>query len=590
MHPAFALQYERPDGISSGSWASGSYTEIDETVQNNADYIQSSKLGKRGTNVVTFTISDVTDPNLSTDHIIRYAYKEDALGSNSPSLTVTLLQGTQKIASWDEKTLSSSFTLSTQTLASNQANAITDYADLRLEFTATCSAKCSDNITNMDSVSVSWVEFEVPDIISATSGSATSGSSSRPPPRIDGIGLYKIIMQPDQGDVADSQKFEDYFPYSMHSYESDYENYGEKFVKVGQFFPLNGYSTDVLPVIAAKGDHVQFQVRLIDQYRGANIEHVALYSTDEESTGIENLDTFVSYEKYGPVTISDPRGIFLSVKVVTSSEFDAYWAIFDIQFAKSISSKGMLIETWNESHFPAYAKVKNTIEVNDPALKQVEDVPILKIAEISIPFTHTSPQCVSKKACFDPSESTILKGGIVSWINNDASFFHAITSGNPESGPDNRFNGFLRPMSTYEFQFNQIGDYAYYCAIHPWSTGMIYVVDQDTQSSFDKIGDMTSGSNISGKVTITESVKVPIRVESVASGVVTTIESGKTVFVESHDLSVRISGNIEGHPKSKHVEITIIHPDGSESQLTALANGRGEYSVPTKFEMAERNL
>ncbi|GDY16096.1 hypothetical protein LBMAG54_09520 [Nitrosopumilaceae archaeon] len=102
VHPTFALQYERPDGVASGNWASGSYTEIDETVRNDADHTKSSKLAKSQTNVVTFTISDVTDPNLSTGHIIRYTYKEDALGSNSPSLVIRLLQGTTQIASWTQ--------------------------------------------------------------------------------------------------------------------------------------------------------------------------------------------------------------------------------------------------------------------------------------------------------------------------------------------------------------------------------------------------------------------------------------------------------------------------------------------------------
>ncbi|GDY16099.1 hypothetical protein LBMAG54_09550 [Nitrosopumilaceae archaeon] len=413
--------------------------------------------------------------------------------------------------------------------------------------------------------------------------SDSSSKSTRPPPQINGIGLFKILTKSDQGNMTDSQKFEDYFPYSMQSYVSDSLNYGERFVKIGQFFPLEGYSTEILPVIAVKGDHVQFQIRLYDQYKGFNIEHVALYFTDMESTDIKKLDTFVSYEKGSQVKISDPQGIFGNVKVVASPEFDAYWAIFDIQFAKSISSNDILIETWNESHFPAYAKTENAIEVNDPVLKQFGDNPILKTVEIHIPVIHTSPQCALKKACFDPSESTVLKGGIVSWVNKDASFVHAITSGKPESGPDNRFNGFLRPASTYEFQFNQIGEYPYYCAIHPWSTGMIHVVDKDTQSSFDKTKDVISGSNISGKITIPELVKVPIKIESIESGINTSIEVGKTISLKTKNLSVEISGNVGKNPKYPDVQITIIHPDDSEDKFNVKLNDRGEYFIPTKL-------
>jgi plastocyanin len=420
----------------------------------------------------------------------------------------------------------------------------------------------------------------------SSSQSVQSGSSSestRPPPQINGIGLFKILTKSDQGNMTESQKFEDYFPYSMHSYISDSLNYGEKFVKIGQFFPLKGYSTEVLPIIAAKGDHIQIQIRLYDQYRGFNIEHVALYFTDKESTDIDKLDTFVSYEKDNQIKISDPQGLFGNVQVVTSSEFDAYWAIFDIQFANSVSSNDILIETWNESHFPAYAKAENVIESSDLTLKQFGDNPILKTVEIHIPSIHTSPQCVSKKACFDPSEARVLKGGIVSWVNKDTSFVHAITSGKPESGPDNRFNGFLRPASTYEFQFNQIGDYPYYCAIHPWSTGMIHVVDKDTKSSFDKTKDITSGYNISGQVTSPELIEQPIMIESIESGINRVIEVGKTIILETKNLSVEITGNVGKNPKHTDVQITIIHPDGSEDKFAVKVNENGEYFIPTKL-------
>jgi sugar lactone lactonase YvrE/plastocyanin len=417
----------------------------------------------------------------------------------------------------------------------------------------------------------------------SSSKSSSSSKSTRPPPQINGIGLFKILTKSDQGNMTESQKFEDYFPYSMHSYISDILNYGEKFVKIGQFFPLKGYSTEVLPMIIEKGDRVQIQIRLYDQYRGFNIEHVALYFTDKESTDIKKLDTFVSYEKDSQIKISDPQGIFGNVQVVTSPEFDAYWAIFDIQFANLVSSNDILIETWNESHFPAYAKTENAIESNDLVLKQFGDNPILKTVEIHIPSIHTSPQCVSKNTCFDPSDATVLKGGIVSWINKDTSFVHAITSGKPESGPDNKFNGFLRPASTYDFQFNQIGDYPFYCAIHPWSIGIIHVVDKGTQSSFDKTHDVTSGSNISGQVISPELIEQPLMIESIESGINRVIEVGKTIILETKNLSVEIYGNVGKNPEYRDVQITIIRPDNSEDKFAVKVNEDGEYFIPTKL-------
>ena len=291
----------------------------------------------------------------------------------------------------------------------------------------------------------------------------------------------------------------------------------------------------------------------------------------------------MSYEKDNSIKISDPTGIFGNVKVVASPEFDAYWAIFDIQFSNPISSKDMLIETWNESHFPAYAKAVNSIDLYNPILKPVNYNAILKTVEIHIPAIHTNPQCASKNTCFVPSEATVLQGGIVSWINKDASFLHAITSGKPDSGPDNRFNGFLKPGSAYEFQFSQLGNYPYYCAIHPWSTGLIHVVEKNTQSSFDKTKDVVSGLNISGQITTPELIEDPLRITSAEYGSDTSIEVGKTVYLKTKNLSVEISGYVGKNPTFKNAQIAILHPDGSEDKFNVPVNDKGEYFIPTKL-------
>lgn len=112
---------------------------------------------------------------------------------------------------------------------------------------------------------------------------------------------------------------------------------------------------------------------------------------------------------------------------------------------------------------------------------------------------------------------------------------------------------------------------------------MIHVVDKDTQSSFDKTKDVISGSNISGKITIPELVKVPIKIESIESGINTSIEVGKTISLKTKNLSVEISGNVGKNPKYPDVQITIIHPDDSEDKFNVKLNDRGEYFIPTKL-------
>ncbi|MCV0392560.1 MAG: fibronectin type III domain-containing protein [Nitrosopumilus sp.] len=94
---------------------------------------------------------------------MRYVYKNDAVGSNTPSLTVTLKQGPMSIASWTHSSIPTSFVLTTQTLSSIQSDSITNYSDLRISFNAQCDALCGNSPSAKNSISVSWTEFSVGD-------------------------------------------------------------------------------------------------------------------------------------------------------------------------------------------------------------------------------------------------------------------------------------------------------------------------------------------------------------------------------------------------------------------------------------------
>ncbi len=416
------------------------------------------------------------------------------------------------------------------------------------------------------------------------STSSSSSSGDRPPPKIDGIGLFKII-DGDTETSVESQNFEKYFPYSMHSYITDSLNYGEsnQFVKIGQFFELEGYSSEILPVIAKEGDNIQFQVRLYDKYKGVYIEHVSLYFTDKDSDKIEELDTFVSYERGDSIRIGDPQGIFDDVQVAISPEFDAYWVIFDVTFSKHIDTKNILIEAWHESQQPTYAKIVNAVELLNPLQVGLDKEQTLKIARVNIPSIHTSPVCADDNSCFDPYEVTILKDGIVTWVNEDSSFMHAITSGTAESGPNNKFNGFLRPGSTFEYQFSQTGIYPYYCAIHPWTSGLVNVIENDGSAVDTNLRDSTPGVNISGTLDLPEDIVYPLIAEIMDGGNYLLVEAGSTLTLETKNLSAEISGNVGNAIRGQQVTLTIIRPDGSQDTVNTLVNSDGEYFFPTRL-------
>lgn len=63
----------------------------------------------------------------------------------------------------------------------------------------------------------------------------------------------------------------------------------------------------------------------------------------------------------------------------------------------------------------------------------------------------------------------------VLWGNADTAA-HTITSGTPETGSDGVFDSSLfAPGQSFQHQFTKVGDYPYYCVVHPWMTGMVTV-------------------------------------------------------------------------------------------------------------------
>jgi len=152
------MAFARPNNdVSVGVWTpTPLWQQIDEVTFSDADKIDS------GNNPVNETcevgLSDVTDPAASTGHVVRYRYGKGAAGAKQIDLTVDLVQGTSVLATWSHTAISSSKVTAAQTLSGAQADSITNYADLRLRFTANGVGGGSPA-----SATVTWAELEVPD-------------------------------------------------------------------------------------------------------------------------------------------------------------------------------------------------------------------------------------------------------------------------------------------------------------------------------------------------------------------------------------------------------------------------------------------
>lgn len=116
--------------VSAGGWTASSgsdlYAMLDESVASDADYIVSASASS-----CTVALAAGSDPGVSTDHVLSYR-----LLAGTGSIAVTLKQGASTIASFGPHTLTGSAQDFAQTLSGGQADSITDYSALRVEFTA----------------------------------------------------------------------------------------------------------------------------------------------------------------------------------------------------------------------------------------------------------------------------------------------------------------------------------------------------------------------------------------------------------------------------------------------------------------------
>lgn len=111
------------------------YTNIDEASASDADYIKTAT--PPGSNEFETLLTPVTDPLASTGHIMRWRRrKQPATGSDDVNLTVRLVENTTQITSQADNTIPGSFTDTSYTLSAGEADSITDYSNLRLEFVA----------------------------------------------------------------------------------------------------------------------------------------------------------------------------------------------------------------------------------------------------------------------------------------------------------------------------------------------------------------------------------------------------------------------------------------------------------------------
>jgi nitrite reductase (NO-forming) len=81
---------------------------------------------------------------------------------------------------------------------------------------------------------------------------------------------------------------------------------------------------------------------------------------------------------------------------------------------------------------------------------------------------------------FSPDHIKVKVGGTVIWTNDDSNI-HTVTSGvpnTPNAGQvfDSGLTSLIAPSKTYSHKFTNVGEFSYFCKIHPTMVGEIEVV------------------------------------------------------------------------------------------------------------------
>ncbi|WP_428326851.1 fibronectin type III domain-containing protein [Nitrosopumilus sp.] len=399
---------------------------------------------------------------------------------------------------------------------------------------------------------------------------STGSDDGRAPPQIHGIGIYKFSVH--QGDDGEKSKYKEqlnvpfdlYFPYSKHTDKTDFENYKEigEYKKHGTYYDL--VKKINTPKFVAKLDQpVQFQIRLWDLYASTKIEHLSLYMSNTETPiTVGNSDTEIIYEKGKPIEVKDPNDIFKEIKFSTSFDDEWLWVNFDIVFQKPLKTSGILLEAWHETRDKSSSKIDNILEILDhkDQEKVLEDINLT--AEVEVTHGASNPTCKIDNSCFTPYDAKILEDGIVTWVNTDA-LTHTVTSGTVDQ-KDNRFGYLLFPGDTVQHKFSNQGIYNYYCALHPWATGNIYVYGQDMQKP-----DIDFDESLS-----------PLVAHTTTSSGSLVIENEGTFTSTTQNLKIKVSGHIQELTTSNNIEIIIVHPDKTSEKMKTVINNDGFYSLP----------
>jgi len=172
---------------------------------------------------------------------------------------------------------------------------------------------------------------------------------------------------------------------------------------------------------------------------------------------------------------------------------------------------------------------------------------------VSVPQGTSVPGCEETNECFLPYMVTIHLGDEVVWSNDDTAA-HTVTSGTTAVGADGLFDSSLfMAGATFSHTFDTLGEYDYFCMVHPWMLGKVFVtMGEDVEKDLSTI---TIGSTIESNTQVDNLVANIVSSDGYANETI-------TIDVTITDLKDNPAEHITYNIQAIHGTIVLLNEEG----------------------------
>ncbi len=125
-----------------------------------------------------------------------------------------------------------------------------------------------------------------------------------------------------------------------------------------------------------------------------------------------------------------------------------------------------------------------------------------EVATVSAPQGTSVPGCEATNECYIPYEITINVGEEVTWSNDDSAA-HTVTAGSAAEGPSGAFDSSLfMAGTTFSHTFEEAGIFPYFCMVHPWMEGIVYVGTAEVTTTSEPVPELISEEPVESQVSV----------------------------------------------------------------------------------------